>query len=146
MFEGILLVLSAVFLWILLQLGFSMVEDLYAKYRRESRERITRIDGPFKLLLISCIFFGCAGPRKTIVLENMPSTIIIHRGDDVSEEQCWNVIHAGQRTWGCAQRFPAEDKCVISLDWDRGKGTDIHELAHCSGSDEKEARSLTEPE
>lgn len=93
------------------------------------------------LLLFPILLVGCATPTKTIVLRNMPSTIVIHRGHDVAEKQCDKP-----KLWGCARRFPLEDKCVMSLDWDRGVGVTVHELTHCAGADEENAKSLTSPE
>lgn len=43
---------------IALRMGFSAIQDSYAKMRRESRARATRLDGPMLLLLI--LFTGCA--------------------------------------------------------------------------------------
>ena len=94
-----------------------------------------------RLLPLLFLSVGCATPTKTIVLSNMPRTIVIHRGHDVAEKQCNKP-----RLWGCAQRFPSEDKCVMSLDYDRDVGVTVHELAHCAGEDEESAKSLTSPE
>ncbi len=99
------------------------------------------------LCLLSFLFlYGCATPTKTIVLRNMPSTLVINRGIDVSEKQCASVISPGEQTWGCSSLYKSKDKCEISLDYFRGVGVTVHELAHCSGYDEKEARDLTLPE
>jgi len=83
---------------------------------------------------------GCAhqSTRDRIVLDNMPSTLIILRGPAAAEELCETT----RNLWGCAHLEYLKDKCTIALNDERGPNTDIHELIHCNGGDEEEARRL----
>ena len=91
--------------------------------------------------MLSLLPLGCATPDKVVVLRDMPSTLVIHRGESAAQQLCKR-----DNAWGCAQRKPDQDSCIIALNWIRGRGTDIHELAHCAGADEKTAQEITEPE
>jgi hypothetical protein len=143
--DASLLVLALMGLWTALEYCWRVIQDAYAEHRRNRRARMTRLDGPFKLLLLALLSVGCAAD-KTIILRNMPSTLIIHRGTEVADKQCESVLAPGDNAWGCAQRLPAEDSCEISLDYDRPLGVTVHELAHCAGHDEDEAEALAAPE
>jgi len=144
MIEASLILLGLVLLKAGIEELWWYVQDRYTQRRIKGRKIMTRIDGPLAVLLF--LSMGCATPAKTITLRNMPSTIVIHRGDDISEVACASVIEPGTPTWGCSVLRRSEDNCEIYLDWIRGRGTDIHEFAHCAGHDEDEAESLSDPE
>lgn len=94
-----------------------------------------------KLLLIPlAMLFGCAPASKTIILHNMPRTLSITRGNGEADKHC----EVSKQTSGCAQRDEPEDICIISLSLFATVRTFVHELVHCAGYGEEEARALSE--
>jgi len=70
-----------------------------------------------------------------VVLSNLPPTIAIERGLST------HCDTEKERNAGCASKW--DDFCYISLSryWPSVE-TLLHELAHCTGADEKQAREL----
>ncbi len=94
----------------------------------------------FKIMALTLLMTtGCAAKHKRIRLDNIHSTIEIHRANG------WEVAKACGRDvklWGCAIdhiRF-----CEIWISDDAPTETVIHELAHCAGWNEEMARKLSE--